>query len=429
MSDEVSPADEEFDGAADRESSNEQDEAVEAQAYSEAESEVDEDEDDIVDYEEQDEGDGDADEHNAEDELDMMTYTNEEETEQQNADTDASNQDNDEATYTAGFEESADDLLSYGDEVDITQGGEAEDSGSLQATARSQEPHQGLDYSQSASGRENDGTLTQFPSSIPSTRIETGQGLSGPSVLFSLAEQRALWHGEPKPALGGGFLRTASISQRNSHPQPSAAIHSGLGSPGSDSSLGDDFSSVVSSGRVSYTIPDTDNGMAYLELDQDIVPHDDGLYGDNQLRDEDLLDDDEYLDLEGDAGQGHATDKVTTQDAQNLSETHGQSSTTSTVNGDEIDYEDHPAGITNGETADATHEPLKELGDSNQDQQAGLDEIDWDDEDKAIAPNAAASPSISITGKRNREEDEADGLVDEGHGKFIQLGVPCSARC
>jgi hypothetical protein len=113
------------------------------------------------------------------------------------------------------------------------------------------------------------------------------------------------------------------------------------------------------------------------------------------------LGDDEYLDLTGDAGEdallgeveanGTAT-KVTTQ----LSGDLGAASSTNTLQGDEIDYED----------LDTTAPGQA---------QTAVDEIDWDDDDKVTAANAGLS--TPTTGKRGREADDGDGLHQDERGE------------
>ncbi|KAK3313498.1 hypothetical protein B0H66DRAFT_643039 [Apodospora peruviana] len=92
--------------------------------------------------------------------------------------------------------------------------------------------------------------------------------------------------------------------------------------------------------------------------------------------------------------------------------TSTQSGTTSTVDGDEIDYEDQPQQPETLEFEEDTEGQDSNIGDEN-------DEIDWGndgDEDDTVVQEAAAPSPASISGKRGRT-DEAEGLVDEADHK------------
>ncbi len=133
-------------------------------------------------------------------------------------------------------------------------------------------------------------------------------------------------------------------------------------------------------------------------------------------------DDDEYLDLGEDiaqdaqSGVSEDADKVTFQSAQISSY---QSSATTTLDGDEIDYEESGLVVTGSGTGEVADEGSLDHSVNNHGEALGVDEIDWDDEDKISAPNATTSTPTSITGKRSREVTEIDDLLDDdSHGMF-----------
>lgn len=153
-----------------------------------------------------------------------------------------------------------------------------------------------------------------------------------------------------------------------------------------------------------------DPAYSYLELDTAEVSV---TLNDDEAAQQ-PVDDEDYLDLGGgeqeaevqaDQGQPNFED-----DVHNAAE--AATSATATLDGDEIDYEDHTVAATTvvdaalDTLASNTMEPL-------QHQQTEADEIDWDDGEKlASVDNGAQSPQ-SITGKRAREVDETEGLAEE----------------
>lgn len=117
---------------------------------------------------------------------------------------------------------------------------------------------------------------------------------------------------------------------------------------------------------------------------------------------------DDFFDLNGDTHDPEAPAEAQQANAKVDIEESVGSSTTATINHDEIDYEEHHTAGTK----------------ENAPPSSTVDEIDWDDELKK-----AATTSPSVSGKRTRETDETcDALLDEIPGMYHHLKIPMDSR-
>jgi len=121
--------------------------------------------------------------------------------------------------------------------------------------------------------------------------------------------------------------------------------------------------------------------------------------------------DDEYLDL-GDSGANENGLDFQSDAAGPPGLSSQPTSTSNTLNGDEVEYQNRHAA----------HQPFTASGNAITNTEADFDEIDWEDNDKTVPATQPGSTPTSMTGKRTREEDEPEEVLEDGRGQFPSRG-------